>query len=57
MRHLVDSWELDIGWIVGNVHQGGIDHLVVDGVLCGSSHAAGTSIQIVDEQRAHASLQ
>ena len=34
----------------------GTHHLIVDGVLGGVTHAAGTGIQIVDEQGAHLAL-
>lgn len=54
---LVDSWQLHICRVIGDVHEGGVDHLVVDGVLSGGPHAAGTSIQVIDKQGAHFSLQ
>merc|ERR1711990_220560 len=53
---VVDSWELDVGWVIGDVHEGGVHHLVVHSVLSGSSHAPGTGIKIVDEEGAHLSL-
>ena len=54
--YLVDSWELDVGGVIRNVHESGIDHLVVDCVLGSRSHTTGTGIQIIDEQTAHLSL-
>ena len=47
---------LHVGGVVGNVHERGVDHLVVDGVLRGAAEATGTRIQVVDEQRAHLTL-
>lgn len=54
--YLVDSWELDVGGVIRNVHESGIDHLVVDCILGSRSHTTGTGIQIIDEQTAHLSL-
>ena len=53
---VVDTRELNVGWVISNVHQGGVNHLVVDGVLGGTSQSTGTSIEIVDEQGAHLTL-
>ena len=47
---------LHVGGVVGDVHERGVDHLVVDRVLRGLAHAACTRVQIVDEQRAHLAL-
>ena len=52
----VHSRQLHIAWVVGNVHEGGVDHLVVDSVLCTSTHTSRTRIQIIDEQTAHLAL-
>mmetsp|Transcript_11353 Transcript_11353/g.34115 ORF Transcript_11353/g.34115 Transcript_11353/m.34115 type:complete len:373 (-) Transcript_11353:479-1597(-) len=53
---LVDTGQLHVGGGVGDVHEGGIDHLVVDSVLGSVTHATGTGIQIVDEQGAELAL-
>ena len=53
---LVDTRHLHIGGIVGDVHQGGIDHLVIHGVLGTFTHTASSSIQVVNEQRRHLTL-
>lgn len=53
---LVDTGQLDVGGVVSNVHEGGVDHLVVDGVLGARAHTASTGIQIVDEQGGHLAL-
>lgn len=53
---LVDTGQLHVGGVVGNVHEGGVDHLVVDCVLGAGAHAASTRIQIVDEQSRHLAL-
>lgn len=53
---VVHAWELHVGGGIGDVHQGGVHHLVVDGVLCGSAHPTRTSVKIVDEQAAHLTL-
>mmetsp|Transcript_1153 Transcript_1153/g.7498 ORF Transcript_1153/g.7498 Transcript_1153/m.7498 type:complete len:252 (+) Transcript_1153:291-1046(+) len=53
---VVDTGQLHIGWAISNVHQSGIDHLVVDGVLGSTTHTTCSSIQIVDEKGSHLSL-
>lgn len=53
---VVHTGELHVGGSISNVHEGGVHHLVVNCVLCGSSHTTRTSIKIVDEQAAHLSL-
>ena len=39
---LVDTWQLHVGGVVGNVHECGIHHLVVDSVLRPGTHASST---------------
>jgi hypothetical protein len=53
---LVDTGQLDVGGVISDVHQGGVHHLVVDGVLGALTHTTSASIQIVNEQRAHLAL-
>jgi hypothetical protein len=53
---VVHAGELDVGGAVGDVHEGGVHHLVVDGVLGGASHATGSGVEIVDEEGAHLAL-
>mmetsp|Transcript_33755 Transcript_33755/g.95506 ORF Transcript_33755/g.95506 Transcript_33755/m.95506 type:complete len:252 (+) Transcript_33755:323-1078(+) len=53
---LVHARQLHIGGVVGDVHQGGVHHLVVHGVLRGATHAAGAGVEVIDEQRRHPSL-
>lgn len=53
---VVHSGELDVGGVVGDVHEGGVDHLVVDGVLRGAAETTGTSVEIVDEEAGHLPL-
>mmetsp|Transcript_15786 Transcript_15786/g.42866 ORF Transcript_15786/g.42866 Transcript_15786/m.42866 type:complete len:397 (+) Transcript_15786:291-1481(+) len=53
---VVHAWQLHVGGVICNVHQGGVHHLVVHGVLGALTHATSTSIQIVDEQGAHLAL-
>jgi hypothetical protein len=53
---LVDTRQLYVGGVVSNVHKCGVNHLVVNSVLGAITHAASTSVQIVDEQRAHLAL-
>ncbi|PON90828.1 hypothetical protein TorRG33x02_134660, partial [Trema orientale] len=50
---VVHSRELHIGGIVSNVHEGSIDHLVIDSVLCGSSKPTSSCIKIIDEEATH----
>lgn len=50
---VVHSRELHVGGVVGDVHQSGVHHLVVDGVLGGAAQPSGSGIQIVDEEDAH----
>ena len=45
----VDTGELHVGRIVGDVHEGRVDHLVVDGVLRALAEAAGAGVEVVDE--------
>merc|ERR1712127_1088604 len=42
LLNLVLAGELHVGWVIREVHQGGVHHLVVDGVLGGATHASGT---------------
>jgi hypothetical protein len=53
---LVDAGQLHVGGVVGDVHQGGVDHLVVHGVLGRVAHAAGAGVQVVDEEGAELGL-
>mmetsp|Transcript_19601 Transcript_19601/g.27141 ORF Transcript_19601/g.27141 Transcript_19601/m.27141 type:complete len:414 (-) Transcript_19601:155-1396(-) len=53
---VVGTGKLDVGGIVCNVHEGGVHHLVVNGILSGSTHASSASIKIIDEQCAHAAF-
>ena len=53
---VVNTRQLDIGGVVSDVHEGGVHHLVVDGVLSGSFHSSRTSVEIVDEEGAHLPL-
>ncbi len=55
-RRAGHTGHLHVGGVVGNVHEGGVDHLVVDGVLGGVTHATGSGIQVVDEHAAHLAL-
>ena len=48
--------ELHVGGVVGDVHQGGVHHLVVHRVLGGAAHAACAGVEIVDEQAGHLAL-
>ena len=41
---VLHTGELDIGGIIGNVHKGRVDHLVVDGVLGGPTHPTRSCI-------------
>ena len=50
---LVDTRKLHIAWVVSNVHESGVDHLVVDSVLGTSSHTSCSGIQVINEQTAH----
>mmetsp|Transcript_8889 Transcript_8889/g.24868 ORF Transcript_8889/g.24868 Transcript_8889/m.24868 type:complete len:463 (-) Transcript_8889:14-1402(-) len=56
LLNLVLAGELHVGWVIREVHQGGVHHLVVDGVLGGATHASGTGVEIVDEEGGHAAL-
>lgn len=53
---VVHSRELDVGGVIGDVHEGGVNHLVVDSVLSGTAKTTSTRIQIVDEEAGHFSL-
>lgn len=53
---VVHSGELHAGRVVGDVHEGGVHHLVVHRVLCGPAETTGTGVEIVDEEAAHLSL-
>ncbi|OIF80114.1 hypothetical protein A7M47_17960 [Acinetobacter baumannii] len=53
---VVHAGELHVGGVVGDVHEGGVHHLVVDGVLGGAAHATSTGVEIVDEEAAHLAL-
>mmetsp|Transcript_9687 Transcript_9687/g.16806 ORF Transcript_9687/g.16806 Transcript_9687/m.16806 type:complete len:277 (-) Transcript_9687:710-1540(-) len=53
---IVHARKLHIRRIVCDVHQGCVDHLIVHGVLGGRTHAASTSVEIVDHQNRHLSL-
>jgi len=53
---VVHSWELDIGWVVSNVHEGCIHHLVVYSVLGGAPHSSCPCIEIIYEEAAHLPL-
>jgi hypothetical protein len=53
---VVHPGELHVGGVVGDVHQGGVHHLVVHRVLGGAAHAAGAGVQVVDEEHAHLAL-
>ena len=56
MAHLVHAGQLHVGGVVSNVHERGVDHLVVDGVLRGGAHPTSAGIQIIDEEGAHLAL-
>ena len=49
---LVHARQLHVGGVVGDVHERGVDHLVVHRVLRAAAHAARARVQVVDEQRA-----
>ena len=53
---VVHSGELDVGGVIGDVHEGGVDHLVVDRVLGGSAHSSCSGVKIVDEEATHFTL-
>eukprot|EP00955_Chlamydomonas_euryale_P073524 361767-Chlamydomonas_euryale.AAC.14 len=53
---LVHARQLHVGRVVSNVHERGVDHLVVDSVLRLQAHAAGAGVEVVDEERAHLAL-
>ena len=53
---VVHPRELHVGGVVGDVHQGGVHHLVVHRVLGGAAHATCAGVQIVDEQAGHLAL-
>ena len=42
--------QLNVRGVIRDVHQRGVNHLVVDGVLRGTAHSTGPGIEIVDEQ-------
>ena len=47
---------LHVGGVVRDVHERGVHHLVVDGVLRGAAQATRARIEIVDEESAHLTL-
>lgn len=53
---VVHPRELHVGGGIRDVHQGGVNHLVVDSVLGGPAHPTRTSVEIVDEEAAHLTL-
>nr|GMC91874.1 Pentatricopeptide repeat-containing protein, chloroplastic [Ipomoea batatas] len=53
---VVHAGELDIGWVISDVHKCGIHHLVVDSVLGSPAHSSGSCVKIVDEEDAHVPL-
>lgn len=53
---VVHAGELDVGWVVGDVHEGGVHHLVVDRVLGGAAHPPCAGVEIVDEEATHLPL-
>ncbi|KVI06958.1 hypothetical protein Ccrd_014683 [Cynara cardunculus var. scolymus] len=53
MQTPIRSSLLDVGGVIGDVHEGGVHHLVVDGVLGGSTHSSCSGVKIVDEEAAH----
>ena len=50
---VIHTRKLNIGRIVRNVHEGGINHLVVHSVLCRAAHAACSRIEIVNKETTH----
>ena len=53
---LVDTRQLHVAWVVSNVHECGINHLVVNSVLGTSTHTSCSRVQVIDEQTAHLTL-
>nr|GMD01429.1 Pentatricopeptide repeat-containing protein, chloroplastic [Ipomoea batatas] len=53
---VVHAGELDIGWVISDVHKCGIHHLVVDSVLGSPTHSSSSCVKIVDEEDAHVPL-
>jgi hypothetical protein len=53
---LVDTGQLHIVGVVGDVHECRVDHLIIDCVLCHVTHAPGTGVEVVDEEGAHLAL-
>mmetsp|Transcript_19213 Transcript_19213/g.62568 ORF Transcript_19213/g.62568 Transcript_19213/m.62568 type:complete len:346 (-) Transcript_19213:309-1346(-) len=56
LLHLVLAGELHVGGVIGDVHERGVHHLVVHGVLRRATHAPGARVEIVDEERRHFAL-
>lgn len=50
------TWQLHVGWVIGDVHQSGVHHLVVDSVLRRATHTSSSGVEIVDVECAHPSL-
>ena len=48
--------ELNVRGVVRNVHERRVNHLVVDGVLRGTTHTTGTGVKIVNEEARHLTL-
>jgi hypothetical protein len=50
LDNFVLARQLNVRGVIRDVHQRGVHHLVVDGVLRGTSHSTGPGIKIVNEQ-------